>query len=312
MTSDLATETTRATAAEATKEDSANKSTDGTFTSDSDVKFPTEKATKTYLTNNFVDLTTNQTIVGTKIFSSDATINGVTVGRGNFNENSNTAIGLGALESNAGYANTGIGRGALAANVDGGGNTALGYIALSNNISGADNVSIGSGTLQTNSSGSQNTAIGNRADVGFDGITNSVAIGANAIVTASNTIQLGSDGTGSHSAITDVKTSGSLTAAGYKIPSGTSSQFLMADGTISTGTAEVREMADEFNATISQTEFTLNQAPSANSKVKMYVNGIRISNTAYSISGTILTYIPGNNGSYALSVNDRIQFDYFY
>ncbi|KIA86159.1 hypothetical protein [Flavobacterium sp. AED] len=175
-----------------------------------------------------------------------------------------------------------------------------------------DNVSIGNGTLQTNTSGSQNTAIGNGADVAIDGITNSVAIGVNAIVTASNTIQLGSDGSGSHTAITDVKTSGSLTAAGYKIPSGTSSQFLMADGTISTGTAEVREMADEFSATISQTEFTLNQAPSANSKVKMYVNGIRISNSAYSISGTTLTYVPDNNGSYILSINDRIQFDYFY
>ncbi|SHN01717.1 hypothetical protein SAMN05216269_110139, partial [Flavobacterium xinjiangense] len=264
------------------------------------------------LSANFVDLTNTQTISGTKNYTSDAIINGVTVGRGKFNENSNTAVGLGALESNAGYANTAIGRGALALNDNGNGNTALGYTALSNNISGVDNVSIGSSTLSNNTSGSGNTAIGNRADVATDGITNSVAIGANAIVTASNTIQLGSDGTGSHSAITDVKTSGSLTAAGYKIPTGTSAQFLMADGTISTGTAEVREVADEFSATISQTEFTLNQAPSANSKVKMYVNGIRISNTAYSLSGTTLTYIPANNGSYSLSVSDRIQFDYFY
>jgi hypothetical protein len=31
-------------------------------------------------------------------------INGVAVGRGKFNENSNTAIGLGALENNEGYA----------------------------------------------------------------------------------------------------------------------------------------------------------------------------------------------------------------
>jgi hypothetical protein len=34
-------------------------------------------------------------------------INGVAVGR-KFNENSNTAIGLGALENNEGYANTAI------------------------------------------------------------------------------------------------------------------------------------------------------------------------------------------------------------
>ena len=74
----------------------------------------------------------------------------------------------------------------------------------------------------------------------------------------------------------------------------------------------VREVADEFNATATQTSFTLSQIPSLNSKVKMYVNGVRISNTAYSVVGSTLVYVPANNGSYALSINDRIQFDYFY
>ncbi|MBA4242147.1 MAG: hypothetical protein C0448_15590 [Sphingobacteriaceae bacterium] len=74
----------------------------------------------------------------------------------------------------------------------------------------------------------------------------------------------------------------------------------------------VNEAADEFSATSAQTSFTLTQVPSANSKVKMYINGVRISNTAYSVSGATLTYIPANNGSYVLSVNDRIQFDYSY
>ena len=45
----IAAETTRATTAEATKENTANKSIDGTFASNSDVKFPTEKAVKTYV-----------------------------------------------------------------------------------------------------------------------------------------------------------------------------------------------------------------------------------------------------------------------
>jgi hypothetical protein len=48
-----------------------------------------------------------------------------------------------ALENNEGYANTAIGRGALASNVNGG-NTALGYVALVNNVSGSDNVAVGS------------------------------------------------------------------------------------------------------------------------------------------------------------------------
>ncbi len=191
------------------------------------------------ISGNYVDLTTNQTIGGTKTFSSDAEINGVTVGRGNFNENSNTAMGLGALGSNAGYANTGIGRGALAVNINGGGNTALGYIALSNNTSGTDNVAIGTQALETNSTGSQNTVIGKRADVASDGISNSVAIGANAIVTASNTIQLGSDGSGSYTPIANVRTSGNITAASYIKAGGTSSQFLMADGSVSSGPSGV-------------------------------------------------------------------------
>ncbi len=95
---------------------------------------------------------------------------------------------------------------------------------------------------------------------------------------------------------------------------GTASQFLKADGSIDANTylTAINEAADEFTATASQTSFTLTQTPSASSKVKMYINGARISNTAYSNTGTTLTYIPANNGSYALSAGDRIQFDYLY
>lgn len=74
----------------------------------------------------------------------------------------------------------------------------------------------------------------------------------------------------------------------------------------------VREITDEFLASVGQTIFTLSQTKSTNSVAKMFVNGIRISNTAYSITGTSLTYIPANNGSNTLSANDRIQIDYYY
>jgi len=98
---------------------------------------------------------------------------------------------------------------------------------------------------------------------------------------------------------------------------GTSGQVLTSAGTGAVPTwvtpaVTITEVADEFSATVSQTAFTLAQIPSVNSKVKMYVNGIRISNTAYTISGATLTYNPANNGTYALSSTDRIQFDYFY
>ena len=96
----------------------------------------------------------------------------------------------------------------------------------------------------------------------------------------------------------------------------TAGQVLITDasGVASWGNAaaSVREVADEFSATSNQTSFTLTQTPSANSKVKMYINGIRISNTAYSVSGATLTYTEANNGSYTLTASDRVQFDYFY
>ena len=99
-----------------------------------------------------------------------------------------------------------------------------------------------------------------------------------------------------------------------KVTGGTASQFLKADGSLDNNAylTAVVEVADEFSATAAQTSFTLTQTPSTNSKVKMYINGVRISNTAYSVSGTTLTYVPANNGSYVLSASDRIQFDYSY
>ncbi len=74
----------------------------------------------------------------------------------------------------------------------------------------------------------------------------------------------------------------------------------------------VREVADEFSTTASQTSFTLTQTKSVNSKVKMFINGVRISNNAYTLVGTTLTYVPANNASYILTLADRIQFDYYY
>jgi hypothetical protein len=81
-----------------------------------------------------------------------------------------------------------------------------------------------------------------------------------------------------------------------------------------------------FEATYSGSSniFTLTTTPSANTKIKMYVNGVRISNTAYGYvtdSGGATTsatptlyvkYTPANNGAYVLVAGDRIQMDYFY
>ena len=76
--------------------------------------------------------------------------------------------------------------------------------------------------------------------------------------------------------------------------------------------AITRETTDEFLALASQTTFTLSHTPTATTIVKMYINGVRISNSACNKSGVTLTYVPANNGSYSLMAGDRIQFDYSY
>jgi hypothetical protein len=303
------------------KEDAINKSIDGTFASNSDVLFPTEKATKTYVdaqvttatTGNFVDLTTSQTIAGAKTFSADIKVGTLEIKASA--ENQSTLIGTGVTSS------TGI-------NI-----TAIGFMALNGNT-GIDNTAIGSNTMRNSGATSGNTAIGNSAggDNGantggnntFIGkgavlnyvstpISNATAIGNGSVVATSNIIQLG------NTAVTNVKTSGTITAGVVTYPNthnSTAGQVLITDasGVANWGSAAatVREVADEFSATSSQTSFTLTQTPSAKSKVKMYINGIRISNTAYSVSGATLTYTEVNNGNYTLTASDRVQFDYFY
>ena len=74
---------------------------------------------------NFVDLTTNQTVAGAKTFSSDLTVNGMTVGKGGGAIASNTANGINALYSNTtGNNNTANGKSALYSNTTGKENTA--------------------------------------------------------------------------------------------------------------------------------------------------------------------------------------------
>ena len=224
-------------------------------------------------------------------------------GNSNFNT-SNIAIGFVAGSLGQGEHSIAIGSN-VAQEYQAEGGIGIGYAAAQGG-QGENSIAIGTFAGQYNQP-ANSVAIGdNTTNTG----TNSVAIGSGASASM-NTIQLG------NGAITDVKTSGSVTASGFKTPSGTSSQYLMADGSVSSSTstgggASVNEAADEITASSSQSSFTLTQTPAATSKVKMYINGIRISNAAYSVSGTNLTYDPAYNGNYSISDSDRIQFDYSY
>jgi hypothetical protein len=139
----------------------------------------------------------------------------------------NVALGYDALTSNTeGYENTASGAYALYNNTSGGRNTASGTGALFSNTKGEHNTASGKDALYTNTTGSYNTAIGYYADVGSVDLTNATAIGYDAKVNVSNTVQLG------NISVTNVKTSGSVTAGAITIPNtdGDPGDLLATDG----------------------------------------------------------------------------------
>jgi hypothetical protein len=180
---------------------------------------------------------------GVNLGAFDLLVNGLSVGKGGGNISSNTAIGNKALYANTtGTNNTANGVGALLNNTSGGFNTANGSLALQLNTTGIsntangttalqrntigiDNTATGQGALFSNTTGSQNTAIGAAADVASGALTNATAIGNWAIVSASNTIQLG------NTDVSNVKTSGTITAGFVTYPktNGTDGQVLTAN-----------------------------------------------------------------------------------
>jgi hypothetical protein len=120
----------------------------------------------------------------------------------------NTATGYQVLKNNTGQSNTGSGYQALFANTTGIRNTAYGEKSLFSNSTGTDNVAVGPSTLILTTLSNYNTAIGAAAGAihnhgGFNtfvghsantnaaGLSNSTALGDNAVVSASNQVRIG-------------------------------------------------------------------------------------------------------------------------
>lgn len=143
------------------------------------------------------------------------TANGYQALGGNGSGGENTATGEFALENNTtGFTNTASGGQALERNTTGSNNTADGVLALgiattgnsdtatgaealAANTTGSYNTASGVNALLNNTTGFNNTAVGYNAgpDAGHPGLSNSTAIGENAVVSESNALVLG--GTGS-------------------------------------------------------------------------------------------------------------------
>jgi hypothetical protein len=130
---------------------------------------------------------------------------------------------------------------------------------------------------------------------------------------------------------------GTLTLGGTTFPSssGATGQVLsLTSSGVASWTSVLKDGFDETasngsagtmtTTTAGQTNFTLTQAPHSTSRLKMYINGILISQNAYAyktsssfasdatVPTRFLAYINAKNGTYLIAVGDRIQFVYTY
>ncbi len=123
------------------------------------------------------------------------TIVGLNSGAENTIGNDNAFFGNRAgLLNTTGDSNSFLGSNAGFNNLTGTANTFVGFLSGSNNTSGDFNAFVGRSAGDSNTTGSSNSAFGNLADVGSGNLSNATAIGAGAIVTANDTIQLGRNG----------------------------------------------------------------------------------------------------------------------
>jgi hypothetical protein len=152
--------------------------------------------------------------------TADAVVNGVNIGRGAGNINTNTRVGVTALNANTtgtensafgldslrfnteGINNSGFGVDSLRSNTTGNSNVAIGVRSLLNNINGSSNIALGFSagrfiadgtTAITNTNASIFIGQGTRANA--DNQTNQIVIGTSAIGLGSNTTVIGNSST---------------------------------------------------------------------------------------------------------------------
>jgi hypothetical protein len=129
---------------------------------------------------------------GVLVTTNDASISGLTVGKGAGAVSTNTALGGDALVANTtGATNTAIGNEALKANTTASNNTAVGYQAGLNNVTGENNLFVGMNAGNATQSGN-NTLVGRSAGEsvssgGFNTLIGNLA-GADITTGAKNTV----------------------------------------------------------------------------------------------------------------------------
>jgi hypothetical protein len=124
----------------------------------------------------FADAGFRLDINGTARVSSDASINGLTIGRGGGNQPQNTALGAFALSANTtGDFNVSVGYSTMGSSSSNE-SVSVGAFSLSN-AGGTRNVAIGTSSMRQNSTGSDNTSVGANSFGGITSGSNNIALG---------------------------------------------------------------------------------------------------------------------------------------
>jgi len=121
--------------------------------------------------------------------SADATINGLTVGKGGTANVTNTAFGINALagpNTNANQSLTAIGQSALAASTGSFYSVAIGTQSMFKTTATSYSTAVGAYSLYNQTTGTNNTAIGNSALYGVTTAQDNVGVG-NSVLNASTT-----------------------------------------------------------------------------------------------------------------------------
>ncbi len=181
-----------------------------------------------------------------------------TVSQGGMSGGNITAVGSNALFANTtGYQNTALGSRALTSNTSGIQNTSVGFNALNGNTTGQANTALGAFAGDDFQSGTGNTFLGMFANTLTANISNATAIGYNALVSASNSLVLG--GNGSDAVNVGIGTPAPRT--NLEILSENPSTFALPATTITLSTQEIgatteAEAALDFNTYAFETNYT--------------------------------------------------------
>jgi len=211
----------------------------------------------------------------------------LTTGSGNQFE----GFGSGAATT-TGFANVFSGARSGAANTTGYYNQYLGYNAGANSTTGTQNLFVGYGSGLFNDTGSNNTALGANAgpDPNSPGLTNATALGANAVVSQSNSLVLGNNasvGIGTRAPTQKLEVAGTIfsNTGGFRFP----------DNTVQATAATDAQQLSIVGSTISLTNGGSVAVPSSADNL-----GNHTATQAIKLNGNLLS----NNGTGGLSVDN--------